>query len=104
MRLDRNINLDGKGKYALIKLREIPGFPKTSEELAQAILEYPQCVDWGIKGSDSEFMTIRLKDKYAPAALFAYAAEAAKEDPVWAYEVEDMAKRAIHHPGKKLPD
>jgi len=72
MRLDRNLNKDGKGKYALIKLRAIPGNPSTPEELAAAILAHPECVDWGERHSDSEFFVLRLKDKYAAPALLAY--------------------------------
>lgn len=105
MRLDRNINDDGKGKYALILMREIPGNPTTPEELAQAIVENPQCIDFGSRGSDSEYFLIRLKDKYAPAALNAYA-EAAKDDDneEWGFQVQGMAHRAEKHPGKKTPD
>ena len=32
MKLDRNINESGKGKYALINLRKIPSDPRTPEE------------------------------------------------------------------------
>lgn len=104
MELDRNINQDGKGKYALIKMREIPGNPTTPEELAAAILENPQCVDWGSKGSDSEFFLLRLKDKYAEPALLAYADAAADEDGVWSRRIYAMADRAANHPNKKSPD
>ena len=105
MRLDRNENDDGKGKYALIKLRCIPGNPQTPEELAAAILAHPECVDWGIRHSDSEFFLIRLKDKYAPTALHAYANAAALDENIdWSLDVYAMAKRAERHPGQKVPD
>lgn len=104
MKLDRNECTTGKGKYALIKLREIPGDPRTPEELAEAIITNPECVDWGLKGSDSEFFLLRLKDKYAPHALHAYASAAAEDDEEWGMQVAQMAARAEHHPGKKRPD
>ncbi len=43
MKLDRNEGATGKGKYALIKLREIPGNPRTPEDMAAAILDHPEC-------------------------------------------------------------
>lgn len=104
MDLDRNVNQNGKGKYALIKLREIPGKPQTPEELAAAILENPQCVDWGARQSDSEFFLLRLKDKYAERALAAYANAALEDDKEWAMQVRALAARAGCHPGKKVPD
>jgi hypothetical protein len=104
MLLDRNISTDGKGKYALIKLREIPGTPRTPEELAAAILAHPECVDWGGKGSDSEFFLLRLKDKWSPAALRAYHEAAVAEDMDWAFQVLALAHRAETHPGRKAPD
>ena len=69
MKLDRNTNPTGKGKYAIIKMREIPGDPRTPEDLAEAIKVNPQCVDFGEEGTDSEFFVIRLKDLYAEHAL-----------------------------------
>lgn len=104
MKLDRNINDTGKGKYALVLLRSIPGDPRTPEELAAAILEHPECVDFGAKGSDGEFFVLRLKDRYTPAALHAYANAAADDDEEWAMQVAQMAARAEHHPGQKAPD
>lgn len=104
MQLDRDINPSGKGKYALIKLRDIPGDPRTPEELAAAILRNPECVDFGTKGSDSEFFPIRLKDAFAPAALRSYAGAAQIHDGEYASEVMLMADRAECHTGRKLPD
>lgn len=51
MKLDRNINPDGKGKYALINLR-------TNQ------------VQWG---GDNQFFVIKYKDEFAAPALRAYA-------------------------------
>ena len=104
MKLDRNEAPTGKGKYALIKLREIPGDPQTPEELAAAILAHPECVDWGTRGSDSEFFLLRLKDKYAAPALYAYADASEEDDAEWSLQIRGMAFRATRHPGKKQPD
>lgn len=105
MKLDRSINPKGKGKYALIKLREMPEDTFTLEELAQAIIDNPKAVDFGWEGSDSEFFVIRLKDKYAVAALENYAIAAQLDgEKEWAKEVMAMADRARRHPNKKQPD
>ncbi len=54
MKLDRNINPNGKGKYALINLR-------TNQ------------VQWGTE-PNGQFFVIKYKDKFAEPALRAYAA------------------------------
>lgn len=106
MRLDRNINPDGIGKYALIKLREVP-------ELPASLKENPQCtcaavpvsaIDFGSTPT-AEFFVIRLKDKYAAAALAAYA-KAAWDDgeQEWAQEVQRLADAASVHGLKRRPD
>lgn len=108
MLLDREENGNGKGKYALIKLREItldPGpLGTTFSRLVDAIRDNPDYVDFGLDGSDSEFFVIRLKDKYAVAALEAYAKAAMKDDPAWGMSVQSLAEKAKAHPGKKMPD
>ena len=85
MKLDHNVNPDGKGKYALINLR-------TNQ------------VHWGELHSEHEFFVIKLKDKYAAAALFAYARAAGADDPEFAAEVRALAQRAHNHPDSKQPD
>lgn len=104
MELDRDINKSGKGKYALIKLRAIPGDPRTPQELAAAILANPECVDFGEEGSDSEFFVMRLKDRSAPSGLKGYASDARHYDMDYALAIESMAQRAERHPGRKKPD
>lgn len=110
MKLDRNIEgNEGRGKYALLKMREIPAALSTlrADDIKQAIerLEDMDVLDWGTKGSESEFFVIRLKDKYAEAALLAYARAAAQDNPEWAEQVAEMASRAgEHHPDCKQPD
>lgn len=58
MKLDRKINKDGTGKYALINLRT-------------------NMIEWG--GPGGGFFVIKLHDKFAAPALEAYADAARKE-------------------------
>lgn len=103
MKLDRNKDgNDGHGKYALLLLRnlELCRDPSTFGELTPRIkaaielLAKNHIIDWGLTESDSEFFVIRLKDKYAQDALYAYAHAAMKDDPEWAAEVSELAARS----------
>lgn len=83
MKLDRNINADGMGKYALLKLRNLRrGDPAV--DAALRTLDEAGILDWG-NTVDSEFFVIRLKDVNAANALFAYGS-------------------GPHHPHCKQPD
>lgn len=99
MKFDRNINANGMGKYALIKLRNYPPstqpIERTRVDTALAILQDLGMLDYGFVGTESEFMVIRLKDKYAQAPLCEYAT-AAELDGEWEYgkEVREMAARS----------
>lgn len=115
MKLDRNLNGDGLGKYAILKLRVLdkmrvsaPDFParfKPAVQMAITVLENEHVLDWGYAGTESEFMLIRLKDKYAQAALRAYADAARTDDPEWAAEIDAMAARSgPDSPFCKKPD
>lgn len=75
MKMDRNINPSGLGKYALLNLR-------TNQ------------VQWGRVGEEDEFFVIKLKDKHAKVALQAYAQSAVLDDPEWAEEVYALSERA----------
>lgn len=115
MKLDRNINADGRGKYGLIKNRRLAQIEAwdggEGEALdrqavldAVALLERAGVIDWG-RTVDSEFMVIRLKDKYAGNALHNYAAAACKDDIEYAREIMEMAMRSgENHPNCKKPD
>lgn len=105
MKLDRNINGNKRGKYALIKLRrltEIEAWDGGDGEIADrqavidaiALLERAGVLDWGFAGTEGEFMVIRLKDKYAKEALWAYGNEAYKDDPEYASDIFEMANRS----------
>lgn len=109
MKLDRNINNDGAGKYALLKLRvyrDLADDARKRAADAMALLEGYGILDWGIPESESEFFLIRLKDKYAGDAIRAYADavqkdaqqernEVASRDKYqWAVEVLKLCERA----------
>jgi hypothetical protein len=87
LKLDRNVNLDGKGKYALLNLRT-------------------DRVEWGAVGEPDEFFVIKMKDRCAEAALRSYADEAELVGMgEWAKEVRELAARSgPNHPLCKLPD
>jgi hypothetical protein len=102
MKLDRTLNPSGKGKYALVNLRKIEGDPRTADELVAAIQANPESVEFG---SEDEFYVIKFKDKYAQAALHAYAVAASEDDIEYAAEVERLAERSgPAHPLCKRPD
>lgn len=112
MKLDRNINNDGRGKYALLKLRVFEEFAKGGEiqelpyDIRQAldVLERAKILDWG-DTPDTEFFVIRLKDRYAQSALKAYAEDAAIDDVEYAAEIERMVQRSgPDHPNCRRPD
>ena len=109
MKLDRNINPDGSGKYALLKMRNFPGPDdnrRLAVELALDELAKAGMLDYGQRGTESEFMVIRLKDKYSRKALAEYAQAAADDGEVeYATEIMDMALRAgAFSPWCKKPD
>lgn len=112
MKLDRNINPNGMGKYAVLKLRMLEAFREQAPfgdiaaPIAKALetLEAAGILDWG-NTPDTDFMLIRLKDRYAQAALRAYALAAHLDDPEYAKEIGDMAERSgPSHPFCKRPD
>lgn len=107
MKLDRNVNGNGRGKYALLKLRKLNDFADASDPfqdidppIADAIktLDAAGLIDWGIQGSESEFFVIRLKDKFSSGALEAYASAAMNDgETEYAHDVFDMARRSGHN-------
>jgi hypothetical protein len=108
MKLDRN---NGRGKYAIVNLREIERIGGVSHghnpDIAHAlrILELNNLIEYGDVGSENEFFVIKLKDKYADAALARYAAMASSDDAEYANDVAAMAARSgVHHPNCKQPD
>jgi len=114
VKLDRDMNDDGLGKYAIINLRklnELCSYPSTFERwtpgIAQALrtLEEVGALEWGRTGEQDEFFLIKLKDAHAMHALMAYSADAHKDDPEFAEAVRQMALRSgPFHPMCKRPD
>jgi hypothetical protein len=87
MKLDRNINTNGLGKYRLW------------DERKQA------WVDDCAPGDEHEYFVIMLKDANASAALIAYAERISLKDPEFAREVMELAQRAgPNHPLCQDPD
>lgn len=101
MKLDRNITLDGRGKYAILLLRRFSELYQPSELFAETevtkaieLLDNEGLIDWGETETEHEFFVIRLRDKYAATALAAYATVAQADDPEYAGEIMEMAKRS----------
>ena len=110
MKLDRNLNPDGQGKYALVLLRKLRaecqqrgGLPADIEDAYKTFNNHG-LLDHGWADKGNEFFVIRLKDRYAAPALAAYAGAAMKDDPEWAQEVLALAQTAASHVHQKQPD
>lgn len=110
MKLDRNSNVRGRGKYAILKLRKVDEVTARFNELGKSVLdamrllEREGILDWG-DTPGTEFFLIRLKDKYAASGLYGYANAAHIDDPEYAGEIEELAKRAGPvNPHCKQPD
>ena len=114
MKLDRDLNARGLGKYAIINLRrlyETCGDPSTFERwtpgVAQALktLSDVGALEWGVVGERDEFFLLKLKYLHAKPALEAYAASAQSVDPEFASTVRALANRAgTSSPFCKAPD
>lgn len=107
VKLDRDINDDGLGKYAVInlrKLQELCGNPSTFEwwtpGVAQALktLEEVGALEWGRTGEQDEFFLIKLKDKYAKHTLEQYAAAVGCEDEEYSQAVWELATGGQEQP------
>lgn len=103
MKMDRNENDDGLGKYAVLNLRKLKDYernatfgPRWDHDIHQALqtLEQAGVLDWGLLGSETEFFLLRLKDRHAQTALIAYADSINQTDKQFAGEVYEMAQRA----------
>lgn len=101
--MDRNINPDGRGKYALIKLRSLPCTTARLEAILDANGLGDGVLDYG-DTPDTEFFVIRIKDKYAGPALHAYAEAAKQDDMEYAAEVDSLAQAADRKIPKRIPD
>ena len=90
MRLKRNTTEDGKCKYALIER------------------EKGDRVEYGIPKTEDEFFVIKLKDKYARAALIGYLEALTSQpeyDDEYARDIAELAQRSGPlNPWCKEPD
>ena len=106
MRLDRNTNPDGTGKYALIKLRLDPLIASVDVNQkggpVDCLCVDKRAVDIG-STPDTEFFVIRLKDKYAANALQAYAVSCKAEDPEFSRDIKELAMKARRYQNKQIP-
>lgn len=79
MKLDKNINKDGGGKYALLKLRKLLEIQQLgtdhSVRIQQAVelLNSYKLLHCGDEGPGEQFFVMKYKDKFTAPALRAYA-------------------------------
>lgn len=114
MKLDRDNNTDGLGKYAVLNLRKLDElchgdgpFQRWTPEVANTLktLDDVGAIDWGRTGEKDEFFVLKLRDKYAGHALRQYAHVASRDDLEYAHAVLELASRAGENsPFCKTPD
>ena len=110
MRLLRNERTDGTCKYALIRMDKLAKACNENDNLKEMLINavgkdfVADYVEFGEVGSPDEFLTIKVKDINAPAALFGYATAAIKTDPEIANDVLALRVRAIDYTTTKQPD
>lgn len=103
MKMDRNINSDGTGKYVVINMRKLRDFRDANQQMRPDIIEALRvlsnagAVEWGNVGSQSEFFLVKLKDRHSLPAIQAYADSIRMSDPEFADEVYEMTMRAGPH-------
>jgi hypothetical protein len=112
MKLDRNANPDGRGKYALVKLRQLTHAPKEARQ-AVDMLHGLGLIHYGDEAEGEQFFVMKYKDKFTGPALSAYASAVLVEsvkpvvfDPELAeyyHEICRESERAKFY-GKRIPD
>lgn len=120
MKLDRNINPDGRGKYALIQMRELTDEYVRDLRISAGnggiSIRIPgSAVRLGNESPGDMFFVLKYKDKYAASALNAYARAVMEDaimlasgDPVrdelieYAVEIAHEATRA-QQTGNQIP-
>lgn len=108
MKLDRNSNKGGGGKYGLVRMRKVRALPLRNQEMALGhIAALRDLGVWiaGDVGDEDEFFVVMLKDRHAHEALAAYATSVAPYDKEYADEIDSLAARAgDFSPWCKAPD
>ena len=103
MRLDRFTTPDNRNKYALLKLRKGTPVPIGLHKATGFIVDAGM-LDMGNKPG-TEFFVIRLKDKYAAAALAAYAKAALEDGELeFAKDVQTLADISLAYPDRQKPN
>lgn len=114
MQLDRNINKDGRGKYALVKCRNWkPGLDQAVDD-AIRVLDDAKLLHWGNEGPGEQFFVMKYKDKFTKAGLAGYAAavrftaqfnnDSMKCDLLEYAQEMDAESRIAELEGNRLPD
>lgn len=118
MKLDRNTNPDGRGKYALLLLRNLAAAsPSVKREIEDAfkVLSEHGLLDFGDQPGQ-QFFVIRHKDKFAAKAFYAYAeavhleADAAPHSDTarslyeYASEIRALGYDSEMMAGRQIPD
>jgi hypothetical protein len=88
MKLDRNINKDGGGKYALLKLRSVNLSSDGDVHVAIELLASRGMIHWGNEGPGEQFFVMKYKDRFTHSALRSYA-----------NQVEAYAMQLLNTPG-----
>lgn len=113
MRLDRNMLANnGRGKYALLKLRKLadyePSEPFGTNDILAAVatLDEVGLIEWGAINTEGEFFVIKLRDAFAEPALVMYANTAMLAgEKEYAREIKALADRSSSRsPFCKRPD
>lgn len=109
MRLDRNTHPDGRQKYAVIKLRNMPApntiaYDRVCEALG--ILTGAGMLEYGPAKSEAEIFVIMLRDRYARPAMLGYSRAAQVDSQVeYADDILELADRSgTASPFCKTPD
>ncbi len=116
MKLDRNINNNGRGKYALLRLREWPHGYSPECQHAFDLLNKAGAIDFG-NSDETDFFLIRLKDRFSGPALRAYATAISAhitqldvDDPQrielveYHHDIIRLAESAHSNPNQRTPD
>jgi hypothetical protein len=110
MRLIRNTTPDRVCKYGLIrfdKMRADGVYDRFMDdlELDFAFQQYAKYIEPQKVDDPEESFALKLKDKFAPAALETYANQwELYGDKEFAEEMRELARRARNMPNKKVPD
>jgi hypothetical protein len=94
MKLDRNLDPVGRGKYAIVKMRAVKPLVEADPECEVAkalrVLLNAGCLEYC--NGENDFFVIRLRDRFAGVALRAYSIAAREHDLEYSNEVQRLAE------------